>query len=262
MIRKTDNYNKFKQLIKDTDNTYAFNAETSVQAITLIVDIIKDIGLNPMITEELKHGLFLLFNIEIINLPDLSNNRYILSPNHVSDLDAIILGLLHPKIMIISKSDWTNNTGLKSFLDLHYNLYGFDRSSLQSLRDLLMNSISYFTDNVDNKHYLIFNQGTISDINKNSVERISQIAYKVSNKTGVQIINVFMEQVSLNKPTRIIFDEPAIVSKGQDFRSFWLERVIKLQSSLLPPARLPKLTYRHSNNNSIEDPHFNHGFYS
>jgi 1-acyl-sn-glycerol-3-phosphate acyltransferase len=190
-------------------------------------------------------------------MPDLNRGRYIFAPNHVSDVDAPVLGLLHRKMRIVSKNDWTNNEKLKGFLGMHYDLRGLDRASLQSLRDLLTSSVAYFNDNGDdNRHFLVFSQGTISDFNNNSPERISTIAQKISEKTNVPIVIVFAEQVSLSHPTRIVFDEPMLLTKKDDFRQIWLEREKYLQNSLTPPARRPNLTAKHQNNNKPGDLYF------
>lgn len=252
----TESFKLFENLISKTGSTYVFNNETSVAGIGVLLEVIKDMGLDPMKTEDLKEGIMFLFNIEMVNMPDLENQRFIFTPNHVSDLDAIILGLLHPKIRIVSKSDWTNNEKLRRFLDIHYDLYGLERTSLQSLRGLLTDSIHYFNDSDENKHYLVFSQGTISDFNNNSVERISSIAQKVSDKTGVPIVNMFIEQASLYHPTRIVFDQPMKLSPKDDFRKIWLEREAAMQKTLVPPARLPKLSHKHANNNKPGDPFF------
>lgn len=246
----------FENFIATTDGTYVFNDENSITGIGILLELIKDMGLDPMKTEDLREGMMSLFNIKILNMPDLVNNRFIFTPNHVSDLDALILGLLNPNIRIVSKNDWTSNQKLRQFLDIHYDLYGLNRASLSSLRGLLVDAINYFSDNDNNKHYLVFCQGTISDFNSNSLDRISPIAKNISEKTGVPIVNVFIEQVSIDHPTRIVFDQPIYFSKKDDFRRIWLEREIFMQNALDPPARLPKLSYKHSNNNKIGDPFF------
>ena len=97
----SENYKIFENIIAATQNTYVFDGETSVRGFGALFGIIKDMGLNPMDTGELKKGIFSLFNVETINMPDLDNNRFILTPNHVSDLDAVILGLLHPNIKVV-----------------------------------------------------------------------------------------------------------------------------------------------------------------
>lgn len=251
-----ESFKIFEGLIAKTGDTYVFNDETSIKGIGVLFEVLKDMGLEPMKTDDLRKGIMSLFSVEILNMPDLENNRFIFTPNHVSDLDAIILGLLHPKIRIVAKNDWTNNEKLRQFLDIHYDLYGLDRMSLQSLRGLLTESINYFNDSDENKHYLLFSQGTISDFNNNSLERISSIAQKISDKTDVPIVNIFIEQASLYHPTRIVFDKPMKLSKKDDFRKIWLEREAAMQKTLVPPARLPILSYKHANNNKPGDPFF------
>ena len=252
----TENFKIFEDFIAKTGNTYVFNDETSVHGFGILFEVIRDMGFDPMKTEDLKKGMLLLFNIETVNMPDLGSDRFIFTPNHVSDMDALILGLLHPKIRIVSKNGWTNNEKLRKFLDIHYDLYGLDRASLNSLRCLLTDSIHYFNDSDENKHFLIFSQGTISDFNHNALERISSIAPKISDKTDVSIVNVFIEQVSLYHPTRIVFDTPMKISTKDDFRKIWLEREAVMQSALVPPARMPVLSHKHANNNKPGDAFF------
>lgn len=254
--REAKSFKQFESFIAETDNTYVFNDNTSVHGVGMLLQLIKDMGLNPMITSELKRAMLTLFHIETVNMPNLESGRYILAPNHVSDLDALILGLLYPRIRVVAKNGWMDNERLRQFLDLHYDLCGLDRSSIHSLRALLKESIRYFNESCENRHYLVFSQGTISDFNRNSPERISTIAHKISERTGVPILPVFVEQASLGEPTRIVFDEPATLSRKDDFRLFWLEREAAMQDALTPPARRPRLTEKHSNNNKPGDPFF------
>ena len=252
----TKSFEIFESIIARTDSTYSFDGETSVQCIRALLRVIRDIGLNPLKAEDIRKAMTILFNIEFLNMPDLESGCFILAPNHVSDFDALILGILHPKIRIVSKSEWTTNKRLKQFLDIHYDLYGLDRTSWQSLRALLADSIGYFNECDEVKHYLVFSQGTISDFNNNSAERISSIAHKVSDKTGAPIINGFVEQASLYHPTRIVFDRPMRLSTKDDFGKIWLERETSLQNALILPARRPKLSYKHANSNKPGDPFF------
>jgi len=245
----SEDFMLLEKFVEKTDYTYSFDGEVAMEGIKLLLKVVKDMGLDPMKTEDLKSGIMAIFNIEVINMPDLNKDRFILTPNHVSDLDAIILGLLHPKIRIVAKNDWINNKKLRGFLDLHYDLCGLERTSLQSLRTLLTEATHYFNDSDENKHYLVFSQGTISDFNNNSLERISPIAQKISNKTGVPILNMFIEQASIYEPTRIVFDSPIKLSPKDDFRKIWLEREMAMQNSLVPKVRYPKLSYKHMNNN-------------
>ena len=247
---------QFQAFIAQTGHTYVFNDETSVHGVGVLLEVFKGMGVNPMSTADLRRGMTELFNIEIINCPDMGNHRYIFTPNHVSDLDALVLGLLHPRMRIVAKNGWTDNEKLRRFLDVHYDLHGLDRTSLASLRGLIAEAVQYFNADADNKHYLIFSQGTISDFNNNSPERISTMAQKIARRTGVPIVNVFVEQVSMTQPTRIVFDEPMLLAPHDDFRHIWLDRQLAMQQALNPPARRPSLTQKHANNNKPGDPFF------
>jgi 1-acyl-sn-glycerol-3-phosphate acyltransferase len=252
----TPSFALFERIIAATGGSFVFDGETSVSGFGVLFEVIRDMGLDPMKTADLKSALYSLFNIEFVNMPDLSAGRLILTPNHVSDLDAVILGLLHPRIRIVSKNAWADNEKLRRFLDLHYDLYGLDRTSLQSLRALLTDAVRFLSDSAENRHYLVFSQGTISDFNNNSPERISSVARKISDRTGVPVVPMFIEQVSFDQPTRIVFGEPMSFSREDDFRVIWLDKLKELQDSLDPPARRPKLTEKHSNNNKPGDQFF------
>jgi hypothetical protein len=253
----TDNFKSFESLVAGTDYTYAFTGDGAAACLKALVNVIAvDFGLNPTEPKGLLEGLTKIFNLEFINTPDFENNRFILAPNHVADFDAIILGLLNRKISIVSKMAWVTSEKLKAYLDPLYDLYGLDRNSLQGLKNLISDNVRYFNDSSDSRHFLVFGQGTISDFNSNAPERISPVAQKISEKTGVPVINVFIEQVSLTEKTRIVFDKPVTFSRDDDFRTVWLERERAMQNSVSPAARRPKLTYKHSHNNNPDEEFF------
>ena len=54
---ETENLKLLKELITNTGDTYAFNGETSVKTIEVLLAVIKDMGLDPGKTEELRKGL-------------------------------------------------------------------------------------------------------------------------------------------------------------------------------------------------------------
>ena len=246
----------FADVIRQTGDTYAFSVETAPHAVMGLVGAVKEMGLDPKVPKDFKTGIMRLFNVETVNMPDLSSGRYILAPNHVSDFDAVILGLLHPRIRIVSKTDWTQHPKLTEFLGIHYDLYGIDRASAESLHRLMKDAVQYFKEDDVNKHFMVFSQGTISDFNNNAPERVARIAQVLSAQANVQIVNVFVEQPSIEHPTRIVFDEPMTIGKKDDFRSIWLSRMAALQATLQPAARRPKLTHKHANNNKPGDEFF------
>ncbi|MCL2742109.1 MAG: hypothetical protein FWE70_08440 [Oscillospiraceae bacterium] len=262
----SESFRMMAELVASTGGTFSFDGETSVIGSEHILRIIQDMGYDPSVTAEYRDGLYGLFNVELVNPPDFDASRFMLVPNHVSDFDALVLGLLHPRVRIVSKKDWTENVRLRAFLDMHYSMYGLDRSSTNSLRGLLVDSDNFFGDpgtggpgckgGLDGRHYLIFSQGTISDFNANAPERVSSIASRVSDRNGIPMVCVFLEQVSFDRPTRIVFGEPFTHGKGGGFGEAWLARMRRLQDTLVPPARRPVLTRKHSSNNRPGDEFF------
>jgi hypothetical protein len=250
------NYAELRRLVAETGGTFAFSGELAALGFKALFGIVSDMGLDPRNTNELREGVRRLYNVQPENVPNLYNERFILCPNHVSDFDAVVLGLFHPHIRIVAKTDWTNNDKLRGFLELHYDLYGLERGSAKSLRALLQDSIDYFNKDDAIRHFLVFSQGTISDFNNNSAERISSIARVLSEKTGVPVVNVFTEQVSLDHPTRVVFGKPRVLGKHDDFPNLWLEDERCMQNALEPPARRPTLTKKHANNNKPGDEFF------
>ena len=229
----------------------------------------KKAGLDPYITAEWKKGIFKLFGIQTINLPDLNKNNYILVSNHISDFDAIILGLLHPEIRIISKIGWAFNKELMDFLRLHYNiagiyrdfeiekLSGVERKSAEEHNiKINMDSYRYLKNTDEARHLLIFPQGTISDINKNSKERVNPAFARIAAGTKTSIINIFTEYPGTGSNTRIISGEPyAVTDRSLDYSRIWLNDVIALQNRL-DNVREPVLSEKHSLNNSPDEPFF------
>jgi len=248
---------KLEELLKSTDFTYSFGSETAGKICKTLIQIMMEKGLDPRTFDGFGRGILEIFNVEVVNMPDLDKGRYIFVPNHVSDFDALILAVLHPRIRVVSKNDWAKDDGIKDFWSTHFDLYGIDRTSMLSLRNLLRDSFEYFSEQDKSKHLLIFSQGTISDFNKNSPERVSSLAKKISDRANVPMLPIFVEQASLHHPTRIVFGEPIKLSDTDDFRMVWLDSMRGLQESLKnPPARVAKLSHKHSNNNKPGDEFF------
>ena len=256
----------------DSDsNLFSFSGSGAVQFLKdKLFGYCKKCGLNPYIREEWKNGIFQLLGIQTINFPDLDKKNYILLSNHISDFDAIILGLLHPKIRIISKIGWAKNKELMDFLKLHYDIVGIYRDSEIEKLDgeekkaakehnikININSYKYLKDTNEAHHLLIFPQGTISDINKNSKERINPSFARIAEATNTSLINIFTEYSSVDGGTRIVFGNPYnITGHNLDYREIWLNDVTALQNQL-ENVRKPVLSEKHSHNNNPDEPFFN-----
>lgn len=237
--------------------TYSFDSAYAAPILRQLVQLLTGMGVDITDRAQLKAGFGRLFNIQYLGAPDLAARSCILAPNHISDFDALILGLAHENIKILSKSAWTDSPELMAFLSPNYDLVGVDRTSKVSQARALVALIKHLTTPGPAHHALIFPQGTISNINHNSVERIQSGVFTLSAKAGAPVLPVYIEQPSLQHPTRIVFGAPMpIPAPKQDCRAQWQEAVIALQNSLQPPARSPALTEKHANNNKPGDPFF------
>ncbi len=241
---------------RDYPESYSFSGEEAAAYLTVTLKKLADSGVNADSKEDLKKGLYSLFNVELYNMPDLNARDYILASNHISDFDAIILGLLHNNIKILAKKEWVDNERLMSFVSRHYDLIGVDRRSSGDMTKALMDLYKYLNSPTVPKHVLIFPQGTISDINKNSVDRVYSGIFNLSYLTKKPILPIFLEQPSLTDKTRIVFGSEIVINDKADHRADWLEAVKGLQEALSPPPRTPKLSHKHANNNKIGDLYF------
>lgn len=238
------------------DSSFSFNGEEAEIYLQIFLQKLIDLGVDINHKGELKKGVYNLFHVEIHNMPDLDSKDYIIASNHVSDFDAIILGLLHDNIRILSKKEWVVNENLMSFVSKHYDLIGVDRKSSGDMTKTLIDLTKYLKNESTPKHVLIFPQGTISDVNHNSIDRISKGIFSLSYLTQKTILPVFLEQPSMTDKTRIIFGDEMIIENKEDHRKEWIEVLKDLQKKLNPPPRNPVLSQKHSNNNKIGDPYF------
>lgn len=238
------------------DDTLSFSGEEAANYLQIFLQKLIELGVDLNDREELKKGIYQLFHVELHNIPDLHSKDYIIASNHVSDFDAIILGLLHDNIRILAKKEWVDNEKLMSFVSKHYDLIGVDRKSSGDMTKALMNLFRYLKTESSPKHVLIFPQGTISDINNNSIDRISNGIFSLSHLTQKTILPVFLEQPSMTAPTRIVFGKEMIIDTKDDYRMEWIEELKVLQNKLNPLPRTPKLSHKHLNNNKIGDPFF------
>lgn len=237
-------------------NSFSFSGEEAANYLTVFLKKLIDSGIDVNSKEEFKKGIYSIFNVELYNMPDLNSKDYIFASNHVSDFDAIILGLLHDKIKILAKKEWVDNEKLMSFLSKYYDLMGVDRKSSGDMTKALINLSKYLKNEASPKHILIFPQGTISDINNNSIDRISNGVFGLSYLTKKTILPIFLEQPSMTDKTRIVFGDEISINDKEDHRKEWMEVIIGLQDKLNPHPRTPKLSNKHLNNNKKGDPFF------
>jgi hypothetical protein len=258
-------------IIRNGDNNkqLSFSGAEAVDAKNKLFEYFKYVGLNPLDTAEWKKGIFRLLDIETVNLPNFSENNYILASNHISDFDAVILGLLCPGIRIISKIGWAANEELMGFLRLHYDIIGIYRDcDINALDDgkkkearkhnydVTIDALKYLKGAGKGRHLLIFPQGTISDVNNNSKERVNLGFVKMAFAAKVDVVNVFTEYPDIGGKTRVVCGTPYTVGdRNRDYRQDWLDSVVALQN-LLSDVRKPNLSEKHAQNNNPGEPYF------
>ena len=208
-------------------------------------------------------GKFIIGNIYRVkeyNKPDLSNGSYILCPNHVSDADGPVMWTHNNNIRILAKKECFKHKFMAIFLNM-IDVVKIDRDRHNGVE--LLEAIDYFKHG-KNKLFMLFPQGTISDLNKNKLSRIKSGAFFISAKTNVPVIPVFLEQPRLFRRTRVVYGSPmylndAVVDDKVDkkvlekYRLQWQQEVFKLQDMATKfenrPIRKLKLKPKHQNNN-------------
>ena len=201
-----------------------------------------------------------LYRVKEYNKPNLTDGSYILCPNHVSDADGPVIWSHNNNIRILAKKECFKHKWMALFLNF-VDVVKIDRDRHNGVE--LMEAIDYFKDG-KNKLFMLFPQGTISDLNKNKLSRIKSGAFFISAKTNVPIIPIFLEQPRFFRKTRVVYGEPmymegAVVNGKVDkkvlekYRLQWQQEVFKLQDLATKfedrPIRKLKLKPKHQNNN-------------
>lgn len=203
----------------------------------------------------------LIYRVVEYDKKDLSKGAYILCPNHVSDADGPVMWVHNDNIRILAKKECFKHKTFAWFLN-KLNVVQIDRDRHSGAE--LLSAINYFADG-ENKIFMLFPQGTISDINKNKLTRIKPGAFYVAAKTSVPIIPVFIEQPRPFRKTRVVYGDEmslkdAIDEKGkinrkkiEEYRIKWQQEIFKLQQKAVDygkkPIRKLKLKPKHQNNN-------------
>ncbi len=202
----------------------------------------------------------ILYRVSEYDKKDLSNGSYILCPNHVSDADGPIMWVNNNNIRILAKKECFKNKLFAIFLE-KLNVVKIDRDRHSGAE--LLSAINYFADG-ENKIFMLFPQGTISDINKNKITRIKPGAFYISAKANVPIIPVFIEQPRIFRKTRVVYGDEMNLSdatkdgkidreKIEEYRIKWQKEIFKLQNKAVEygkrPIRKLKLKPKHQNNN-------------
>ncbi len=207
-----------------------------------------------------KGTILKLYNFKAYNLPqDFTTNSYIIAANHLTDSDApLIMSYYYqvmykvidtyPELFVFAKENCFNGVSIPKELTplLEFEkVFEVDRNSKGGSMAAIRAAERWFCEGDKPKHFLIFSQGTIFDINQERAEDIERGTFWLSRQLGVDVLPTFIEQAVEGEENRLIFGEPISIPKEcrnlDSYRELWLERVIGAQNSLIEltgkPAR-------------------------
>lgn len=207
---------------------------------------------------EAKKTLLKLYNFKAYNVPeDFTAASYIIASNHLTDSDAPLImsyyyELMHkvtdtyPELFVFAKENCFNGVSipkdLMPVLEME-KVYAINRKSVGGSMAAMRTAVKWFTDGEKPKHFLIFSQGTIYDINKDRAEDIEQGAFWLARILDIPVLPAFIEQAVEGSENRLVFGKPISIPKDcRDFdehKQLWLERVIEAQNDLEALTGIP-----------------------
>jgi 1-acyl-sn-glycerol-3-phosphate acyltransferase len=232
---------------------HLFNASSvfNDSAIKEILSIVNDTEKLKSRLIEVKKLLLKAYNFKAYNLPeDFTSNSYIIATNHLTDSDAPLImsyyyELMHkvkdtyPQLFVFAKENCFNGVSipveLMPILELE-KVIAVDRKSIGGSKAAMRAARMWFTEGDKPKHFLIFSQGTIFDINKDEAEDIEPGAFWLGRLLGIPVLPAFIEQAVEGAENRLVFAEPIYIPKDcrnfDEHKKLWLERVIEAQNEL------------------------------
>lgn len=232
---------------------HLFNASSMVteEAIKEVLKIIdKPEELEKKIIET-KMLLLEQYQLKVYNLPeDFTTKPYVIATNHLTDSDAPLIMSYYYKIMhtvkktypalfVFAKENCFNGVSIPKELTPileHEKVYAVDRSKSGGAVDTMWAAQQWFKEGEQPKHFLIFAQGTIYDINKDKAEDIEKGAFWLAKVLRIPVLPAFLEQAIEGKENRLIFGEPIVIPKNcrdfGEYKQLWIDRVIEAENNL------------------------------
>lgn len=232
---------------------HVFNAGSmfNENAIREILSIANDPEKLRKRLSELKIMLLKAYNFKAYNVPeDFTAASYIIATNHLTDTDAPLImsyyyELMHqvtdtyPELFVFAKENCFNGVSIpKELLPIleFEKIFAVDRTSFGGSIATIKAAVKWFDEGEKPKHFLIFSQGTIYDINKDSAEDIEKGAFWLARLLGIPVLPAFIEQAVEGAENRLVFGKPILIPKDcrnfDDHKQLWLERVIEAQNEL------------------------------
>jgi hypothetical protein len=207
---------------------------------------------------EAKKALLKGYNFKAYHVPeDFTTASYIIATNHLTDSDAPLImsyyyELMHqvtdtyPRLFVFAKENCFNGVSIPKELTpiLEFEkVFAVDRNSSGGSMAAIRAAERWFDEGEKPKHFLIFSQGTIYDINKDRAEDIERGAFWLARLLGIPVLPAFIEQAVEGAENRLVFGEPIFIPKDcrnfDDHKQLWLERVIEAENELETLTGIP-----------------------
>jgi hypothetical protein len=216
----------------------------------------------------IKEALLETYCFKAYNEPeDFTAASYIIATNHLTDSDAPLimsyyyermrpLTDTYPVLFVFAKENCFNGVSIPRefipILELE-KVTAVDRKSIGGSKAAMKAAVQWFAEGKKPKHFLIFAQGTIYDINKDKAEDIEPGAFWLARLLGIPVLPAFIEQAVEGAENRLIFGKPISVPKDcrhfDALKQLWLDSVIEAQNTLATltgvPAREAMLDEEH-----------------
>lgn len=207
---------------------------------------------------ETKKMLLKAYNFRAYNVPeDFTTASYIIAANHLTDSDAPLIisyyyELMHqmkdtyPELFVFAKENCFNGVSIPKELApiLEFEkVYAVDRKSPGGSMAAIKAAEKWFAEGEKPKDFLIFPQGTIYDINKDSAEDIERGTFWLARLLDIPVLPAFIEQAVEGAENRFVFGKPIFIPKDcrnfDIYKKIWLERVIEAQNDLRTLSGIP-----------------------
>ena len=200
---------------------------------------------------EAKKMLLKAYNFRAYNVPeDFTATSFIIATNHLTDSDAPLImsyyyELMHqvkdtyPELFVFAKENCFNGISIpKELIPIleFEKVFAVDRKSSGGSMAAIKAAVKWFAEGEKPKHFLIFPQGTIYDINKDNAEDIERGAFWLAGLLGVPVLPAFIEQAVEGAENRFVFGKPIFIPKDcrnfDNHKKLWIGRVIEAQNEL------------------------------
>lgn len=205
-----------------------------------------------------KKILLKAYNFKAYNVPeDFTTTSYIIATNHLTDTDAPLImsyyyELMHqvidtyPELFVFAKENCFNGVSIPEelipILELE-KVFAVNRKSFGGSMAAMRAAGKWFSEGEKPKHFLIFSQGTIYDINKDRAEDIEPGAFWLAKLLDIPVLPAFIEQAVEGAENRLVFGKPIFIQNNcrnyDDHKQLWLERVIEAQNELETLTGIP-----------------------